>query len=48
MVKQFVTPSVRCIIKKKRNSDERFRRIFPMVIDEADINVQNTTSTDIK
>lgn len=48
MAKQFVPPSVGCIIKQKRISDEQFRRIFSMVIDEADINVQNTTSTGIK
>jgi hypothetical protein len=46
--KQFVPPSVHSIIKKKRISDERFGRTFPIVINEADINVQNTNPTDFK
>jgi hypothetical protein len=46
--KQFVPPSVHSIVKKKRISDERFGRTFPLVINEADINVQNTTPTDFK
>ena len=46
--KKFVPPSVHSIVKKKRISDERFGRTFPVVINEADINVQNTTPTDFK
>ena len=46
--KQFVPPSVHSIVKKKRISDERFGRTFPLVINEADINIQNTTPTDFK
>jgi hypothetical protein len=46
--KQFIPPSVFSIVKKKRISDERFGRTFPLVINEADINVQNTTPTDFK
>ncbi len=46
--KQFVPPSVHSIVKKKRISDQRFGRTFPLVINEADINVQNTTPTDFK
>ena len=36
--KQFVPPSVHSIVKKKRISDQRFGRTFPLVINEADIN----------
>jgi hypothetical protein len=46
--KKFIPASVHSIVKKKRLSDERFGRTFPLVINEADINVQNTTPTDFK
>ena len=46
--KKFIPASVHSIVKKKRISDERFGRTFPLVINEADINVQNTTPTDFK
>lgn len=46
--KKFIPASVHSIVKKKRISDERFGRTFPLVINEADINVQNTTPIDFK
>ena len=46
--KKFIPASVHSIVKKKRFSDARFGRTFPLVINEADINVQNTTPTDFK
>lgn len=46
--KQFIPPSVFSIIKKKRLSNERFSRSFPLVISEADIYIQNTKPTDFK
>jgi hypothetical protein len=46
--KQFIPPSVFSIVKKKRISNERFNRTFPSKINDADINVQNTTPTDFK
>jgi hypothetical protein len=46
--KKFIPASVHSIVKKKRISEERFGRTFPIVINEADINVQNTTPTDFK
>lgn len=44
--KQFIPASVHSIIKKKKISNERFNRTFPTLINEVDINVQNTTPTD--
>jgi hypothetical protein len=46
--KQFIPPSVFSIVKKKRISNERFNRTFPSKINDADINIQNTTPTDFK
>ena len=46
--KKFIPPSVFSIVKKKKISNERFNRTFPAKINEADINVQNTTPTDFK
>ena len=46
--KKFIPPSVFSIVKKKKISNERFNRTFQAKINEADINVQNTTPTDFK
>ena len=46
--KQFIPPSVISIVKKKRIINERFNRTFPSKINDADINIQNTTPTDFK
>ena len=46
--KKFIPPSLFSIVKKKKISNERFNRTFPSKINEADINVQNTTPTDFK
>ena len=46
--KKFIPASVHSIVNKKRISEERFGRTFPIVINDANINVQNTTPTDFK
>ena len=46
--KQFIPPSVFSIVKKKRISNDRFNRSFTPTINDADINVQNTSPTDFK